>query len=32
MVKAKRITFDGDFEDPEITLLQGRGEEMEIDE
>lgn len=32
MVKAKRLTFDGDFENPEITLLQGRGEDMDIDE
>ncbi|MBR6701803.1 MAG: serine protease, partial [Clostridia bacterium] len=32
MVKAKRIRVDGDFENPDITLLQGRGEEMEIDE
>ncbi|MBR5112811.1 MAG: segregation/condensation protein A [Clostridia bacterium] len=32
MVKAKRIRVDGDFENPDITLLQGRGEELEIDE
>ncbi len=32
MVKAKRISVDGDFENPDITLLQGRGEEIELDE
>lgn len=32
MVKAKRISVDGDFENPDITLLQGRGEELDIDE
>lgn len=32
MIKAKRITVDGDFENPDITLLQGRGEELELDE
>ncbi len=32
MVKAKRIRVDGDVENPDITLLQGRGEELEIDE
>ena len=32
MVKAKRIFIDGDTENPDIVLLQGRGEEIEIDE
>ncbi len=32
MVKAKRISVDGDFENPDIILLQGRGEEIELDE
>ena len=32
MVKAKRIFIDGDNENPDIVLLQGRGEEIEIDE
>lgn len=32
MVKAKRIFIDGDTDNPDIVLLQGRGEEIEIDE
>lgn len=32
MVKAKRIQIDGDMENPEITLLEDKGEVMEIDE
>ena len=32
MVKSKRVSVEGDFENPEITLLQGEGEEIEIDE
>ena len=32
MVKAKRIFIDGDSGNPDIVLLQGRGEEIEIDE
>ncbi len=32
MAKAKRIQFDGQGEDLSITLLQGRGESIEIDE
>ncbi len=32
MVKAKRIYVDGDLDNPDIVLMQGRGEELEIDE
>ena len=32
MVKAKRLLVEGDMDNPDITLLQGRGEEVEIDE
>jgi len=32
LIKAKRIKVDGDMENPEVSLLQGRGEEIEIDE
>ena len=32
MVKAKRITVDGEGEDVDVTLLEGRGESIEIDE
>lgn len=32
MVKAKRISVDGDIKNPDIVLLQGRGEEIEIEE
>ncbi len=32
MVKAKRVSVDGDLDNPDITLLKGRGEELEIDE
>lgn len=32
MIKAKRIFVEGDMENPDIVLLQGRGEEIEIDE
>ncbi len=32
MVKAKRVSVDGALENPDITLLKGRGEEIEIDE
>ncbi len=32
MVKAKRISVDGDMKNPDIVLLQGRGEEIEIEE
>jgi hypothetical protein len=32
MDKAKRVSVDGDFDNPDITLLKGRGEEIEIDE
>lgn len=32
MIKAKRIYAEGEHDNPEITLLQGRGEEIEIDE
>ena len=32
MIKAKRIYAEGELDNPEITLLQGRGEEIEIDE
>ena len=32
MVKAKRITVDGEGDDVDVTLLEGRGESIEIDE
>lgn len=32
MAKAKHVRIDGDGDDTEIVLLQGRGEEIEIDE
>lgn len=32
MVKAKRISVEGGFENPDIVLIQGRGEEIELDE
>ncbi len=32
MAKAKRIQFDGQGDDVSVTLLQGRGESIEIDE
>ena len=32
MVKAKRVSVEGDFENPDLTLLKGRGEEIQIDE
>ena len=32
MVKAKRITVDGEGDDVDVTLLEGRGESLEIDE
>ena len=32
MAKAKRIRFDGSGDDIDVSLLQGRGESIEIDE
>ena len=32
MAKAKRIQIDGQGDDMNVTLLQGRGESIEIDE
>lgn len=32
MVKAKKIFVDGEGDDPEIVLVSGRGEDMQIDE
>ena len=32
MVKAKRITVDGEGDNVDVTLLEGRGESIEIDE
>lgn len=32
MIKAKRLSVEGDFENPEVALLQGTGDEIEIEE